>query len=66
MMMIAPNSLARQKEEAQGEEKEEAGGRRKAEPTRTLTPSKNAPIGLTWSGMSDERKRKEHGWQCGF
>ena len=42
MMMIAPNSLVRQK---QGEkEEEEAGIRRKAGPTGTPTPDADAPI----------------------
>ena len=39
MMMIAPNSLVRQKEGTQGEEQEEeVGGRRKAGSIGTPTP----------------------------
>ena len=38
MMMIAPNSLVRQKKRVQGEEEEEAVDRRKRVQTETPTP----------------------------
>ena len=60
-MMLAPNSIVRQKERAQGEEEEEAGGRRKSGSTGTPTLGADAPIDPTWSVMSDARIRKKHG-----
>ena len=59
--MIAPNSLVRQKEEAQGEEEEETGGRRKVRSTGTPTASADASIGLIRSGVSDARDRRKYG-----
>ena len=56
MMMVAHNSLVRQKEGAQGEEEEKAGGRRKGGPT----PRVDDPIGLTRSGVSDTRNRTKN------
>ena len=47
MMMIAPNSLVRQKKRAEKEEKEKTVGRRKAGPTGTPTPGADTPIGPT-------------------
>ena len=44
-MMITPNSLAHQKEGAQGEEEEHVGGRRKGGLIGTPTPGEDAPIG---------------------
>ena len=60
MMMIAHNSLARQKEQAQGEKEEEVGGQ-----IRTPTPDVDAPIGPTRSGVSDASNRRKHGRWCG-
>ena len=65
MMMFSPDSFVRQMEGAQGEEEEEAGGRRMAGSTGTPTPSVDVPTGLTWSGVSDARNRRKHGWWCG-
>ena len=65
MMMIAPNSLVRQKEGAQGEEEKEVGGRRKEGPTGAPTPGTDAPTGPTRSGVSDARNRRKHGRWCG-
>ena len=48
-MMIAPNSLVRQKERAQGEEEEEVGDQRKGEAIGTPTPVADAPTGPTRS-----------------
>ena len=64
MMMISPNFVC-QKEGTQGEEEEEAGGQRRAGLTGIPTPGVDAPIGLTRSGVSDSRNRREHGWWCG-
>ena len=64
MMMIAPNSLVRQEEGAEGEEKE-AVGRRKGGPTGTPTPSADASPGPTWSGASDTKNMRKHGRCCG-
>ena len=61
-MMIAPNSLVRQKER---DEEEEAGGRREECPTGTPTPGADAPKGSTWSGVSDARNGRKHGRWCG-
>ena len=66
MMMFAPNSLARQKEGAQGEEEEDAGVRRKGGPTGTPTPGAGALTGPTLSGVSDARNRRKHGRWCGI
>ena len=41
MMMIAPNSLVRQKQGAQGEEEEEPVGRRKAWSIGTIDPTRS-------------------------
>ena len=47
-MMIAPNSLVRQNEKAQGEkEEEDAGGRRKGGLTGTPMPGADVPTGPT-------------------
>ena len=49
-MIVAPNSLVRQKEGTQREEEEEeqkAGSRRKGGPTGNPTPGADAPTGLT-------------------
>ena len=64
-MMVAPNSLVRQKEGAQGKEEEEAGGRRRIGSVETKTPGADAPTGPTQSGVSDARNRRRHGWWCG-
>ena len=61
MMMIAPNSLARQKEGVQekGEEgvqekgEEEAGDQRKGSQTGTQTSGADAHTGLSRSGVLD-------------
>ena len=62
MIIFAPNSLVRLKEEVQGQEEEEAGGRRKAGSTGAPTPSEDASTGPTQSGVSDARNRRRHGW----
>ena len=65
--MIAPNSLVRQKEEAQGMEEEGAGGQRKGGTTGIPTPGADAPIGPTWSGVFDVRSREKiMGGDVGF
>ena len=66
MMMIAPNPLVRQKEGAQWEEEEEAGDRRKAGSIGNPKRGADAPIGPTWSGVSDARNEKKHGHWCGI
>ena len=64
MMMIAPNSVVRQKKGAQ--EEEEAEGQRKGVPTGNLTLGTDAPTGpTTWSGVLDARNRRKHGRWCG-
>ena len=63
MMIIAPNSLVRQKERAQGEE-EEAGDRRNGGHTGTLMPGADAPTIPTLSGVSDSRNSRKHGQWC--
>ena len=65
MMIIAHNSLVRQKKGAQRELEKEAGGRRKGGPTRIPTPGEDALTGPTRSGVLDARKRRMHGQQCG-
>ena len=65
MMVFDHNSLVRQKKGAQGEEEEEVGGGRKADLTGTPTPDADAPIGPTWSRVSDARNRRKHGRWCG-
>ena len=65
MMIVAPNSLVRQKEGAQVEEEEEAGGQRKGGLTRTLTPGLDAPTGPTQSGVSNASNMTKHGRRCG-
>ena len=57
MMMIASNSLVRQKEGAQEEQEEKAGSRRKVGLTGTPMPSADVPIGPTRSGVLDARNR---------
>ena len=52
MIMIAPNSLVRQKEKAQGEE--ETWSKKE-----TPTPGADAPIGPTRSGVTDARNRRK-------
>ena len=52
-MVIARNSLVRQKEWAQREEEEETEGQSKGGPTGTRTPGTDAPTGPTQSGLSD-------------
>ena len=65
MMMIATNSLVRQKEGTQGEEKEEeVRGRKKGEPTESPTPGVGVPIDPTRSGMLDAWNRREHRRWC--
>ena len=61
IMMIVPNSLVRQMEGVQEEGKEESGCKRKEGQTRTVTSGADAPTGLSWSGVLDERKRRKHG-----
>ena len=56
MMIIAPNSLVRQKEGAQGEG---AGGRRMGGLIGTPTPGADALTGPNWSGVSDARNRRK-------
>ena len=58
MIMIAPNSLGRQKEGAQ---EEEAGGQIKVGPTGTPTPGADVPTSPTRSGVSVARSKKNHG-----
>ena len=66
MMLIAPNSLVRQKEWAQGEEAEEAAGRRKARPTGTPTPGADDPIGpLVELGQGCRMRRIEENMDGG-
>jgi len=64
LIMIAPNSLVRQKKGAQGEE-EGAGDRRKRGQIRTPTPGADAPTDPTQSGVSDARSRRKHERWCG-
>ena len=59
MMIFSPNSFVRKKEVAQGEEEEEVGGQRRAGLIGTPTPSADAPIGPTQSGLSDARNRRK-------
>ena len=66
MMIVAPNSLVRQEEGAQGEEEEEAGGRRWVGSIGTPTPGADAPTGPTQSGVSDARKKRKYGRGCGI
>jgi len=54
--MIAPNSLACQKEGVQGEGEEEVGDQ-----TETQTSSTDVPKGLFRSGVLDVRSRRKHG-----
>ena len=65
MMMIAHNSLVRQKKGDQGEEEEQARARRKGGSIKTSTPGSDAPTGLTRPGVSDTRNRRKHGQRCG-
>ena len=62
MMIVAPNSLVRQKVGTQGEEEEEARGRKRAGSIGTPTPVADASTGPTQSGVSDARNRRRHGW----
>ena len=55
VMMIAPNSIVRQKGGAQGEEQKEVRGQ-----------NKGAPIAPTRSGVSDASNRKKHEQKCGI
>ena len=57
---LAPDSLVRQKEGAQGEEEEETGGS-----IGTSTPGADAPTCPTRSGMSDARNKRKQGRWCG-
>ena len=57
IMMIAPDYVVCQKEGAQG--KEEEGGRRNGG-----TTGADAPIGPTWSEVSDARNRRKYGGWC--
>ena len=57
MMVIAPNSLARQKKGSQWEEEQEAGGRRKRGPTGTPTPGADAPTGPDRGVGCEEQKK---------
>ena len=63
MMMIASNSLARQKEGAQGEEEEEeeARNQRKRDQMGTPTPGADGHTGPTRSGVSHARNKRKHG-----
>ena len=61
MMMITPNSLARQKEGAQGKKEEEAGDRRKGDRKRTPTPGADAPTGPSRPWVLEARNRRKHG-----
>ena len=66
MMMIALNSLFRQKEVVQREEEEEeAGGPRKEGLIGAPTPGADAPICPIRSGVLDARNRRKHGRWCG-
>ena len=62
-MIIAPNSLVRQEEEAQGEEEEEVGGRRKGGPIGTPTPDADAPTSNSLNGLGCEEQKKK--WTVG-
>ena len=59
--MIAPNSLARQKEGVQGEE----GDQRKVGQTGTPMPGTDATTDLSQSGAIDPRNRRKHEWWYG-
>ena len=65
LIMIASNSLARQKDVTQREEEEEAGYRRKGGLTGTSMPGAGVPTGPFGSGMLDERNRRKPEWWCG-
>ena len=64
MMVIAPNSLVRQKEGAQGRRRKR-GGIEEREVKQTLTPGTDAPTGPTRSGVSGARNWIKHGRCCG-
>ena len=61
IMMIAPDSLARQKKGAHGEEEEESGDRRMGGQTGTPTPGADAPTGPSRSEVLDVRNSRRHG-----
>ena len=56
MMIIAPNSLARQKKGAQREGDEEAGDQRKGGQIGTTTSGSDAPTGLSHSRLMNRIK----------
>ena len=60
IMMIAPNSLARQKEGFQGEE-EEAGDQRKGGQIGTPTPCVDTLTDLSRSGVLHATNKRNHG-----
>ena len=66
MIMIASNSLARQKDGVQEEGEEEAGDRRKGGQTGTPVSGTDAPTGPFRSGVSDARNRRKHGRSYGI
>ena len=61
MMMIIPNSLARWKEEVQGQWEEEAGDQRKGGQRGTLTSDADASASLSRSGVLDTRSKRKYG-----
>ena len=65
MMIVAPNSLVRQEEGAQGKEEEQAGGRRRVGLIGTPTPGAEAPTGLSRLGALDARNRRRDGRRYG-
>ena len=66
IFIFAPNSLACQKEGAQGEEEEEAGDRKKGKTYKNSeTSGADALSGPSWSRVSDTRNRRKHGRWCG-
>ena len=58
-MLIAPNSLARQKKGVQGEG--EAGDQRKRGQKGNPMPGADVPTGLSRSGVLDARSRRKNG-----
>ena len=60
MMMIAPNSLDRQKEGVQGEGQEEVEDQRKRGQTGIPTSVADDPTSLSRSGVSDARSKRKH------
>ena len=64
MIIIAPNSLVRQKEWTQEKEEEESGDRRNGGHTGTPTAGADAPTVQIRSGVSGARIRRKHGLCC--